>query len=106
MGSKEVCMAVDQEKWHALAAWKERYMAALFEIDKDKLNERITDAEIAVAQRTRELFQGGGDAASGTQLRERKALEAALYALRALRSIAQNDRAPAASVNEKRPFAA
>lgn len=90
----------------AQAAWKERYMAALFEMDKDKLNERITDAEIAVAQRTRELFQAGGDTLSGTQLRERKALEAALYALRALRNIAQSDRAPAASVHEKRPLAA
>lgn len=97
-------MAVDKVK--AQAAWKERYMAALFEIDKEKLNERITDAEIAVAQRTRELFQIDGDTSSGTQLRERRALEAALYALRALRNIAQSDRAPVASVHEKRPLAA
>jgi len=98
-------MAVDQGKSEPLAAWKERYMAALFEMEKDKLNQRITDAEIAVVQRTRELFQAEGETSSGTRLRERKALEAALYALRALRSIAQSDRA-AASERDKRPFAA
>lgn len=99
-------MAVNQGKLRDPGAWKERYRAALFEIDKQKLNERITEAEIAVAQRTRELFQADGDNSSGAQLRERKALEAALYALRALRSIAQRDRAPAVSVREKRPSAA
>lgn len=85
-------MDVNQTKSQEMATWKERYMAALFEIDKDKLNDRITDAEMAVAQRTRELFQGDGDGSPGAQLRERKALEAALYALRALRSIADNQR--------------
>jgi hypothetical protein len=98
-------MDVDQMKSEPLAAWKERYMAALFEMEKDKLNERITDAEIAVAQRTRELFQAEAETSSGARLRERKALEAALYALRALRSIAQSERA-SASVRDKRPFAA
>jgi hypothetical protein len=98
-------MDVDQMKSEPLAAWRERYMAALFEMEKDKLNERITDAEIAVAQRTRELFQAEGETSSGARLRERKALEAALYALRALRSIAQSERA-SASVRDKRPFAA
>jgi hypothetical protein len=95
-------MAVHPVKQEAPAAWKERYLAALFEMDKEKLSQRITDAEIAVAQRTRELFQADGDASSGTQLRERKALEAALYALRALRSISQSDRAPA-SLGHERP---
>jgi hypothetical protein len=89
-----------------LASWKEKYMAALFEMDKERLNQRITDAEMAVAQRTRELFQGDGDASSGTQLRERKALEAALYALRALRSISQSPARSATSANDKRSFAA
>ena len=99
-------MAVVQGQSQPLAAWKERYMAALFEMDKDKLNQRITDAEVAVAQRARELFQVDGDATSRTRLRERKALEAALYALRALRSIAQNERGFDSSVPQKGPFAA
>lgn len=96
-------MDVDQLKSQAMAAWKQTYMAALFEIDKNKLNERITDAERAVAERTRELFQTDSDISTRTQLRERKALEAALYALRALRGIAESQRS---SVAEKRPFAA
>ena len=99
-------MAVDQVKSQSLASWKERYMAALFEMDKDRLNQRITDAEMAVAQRTRELFQADGDTSLGRQLRERKDLEAALYALRALRSIAQSGRGPASSAHNRRPFAA
>lgn len=88
-------MDVDGVQSEELATWKEKYMAALFEMDKGRLNQRITDAEMAVAKRTRELFQGDGDTSSGTQLRERKALEAALYALRALRSIARSDRGSA-----------
>jgi hypothetical protein len=88
-------MDVDGVQSEELATWKEKYMAALFEMDQGRLNQRITDAEMAVAKRTRELFQGDGDTSSGTQLRERKALEAALYALRALRSIAQSDRGSA-----------
>ena len=68
-----------------LKCWKHTYMAALFEIDKSKLPERIDDAENAVVLRIRELFQTRGE-----NLSERRALEAALCALRALRSIAQN----------------
>lgn len=99
-------MAVERVKSQSQTSWKERYIAALFEMDKNKLNERITAAEAAVAQRTRELFQAHGDTSPDTQLAERKALEAALYALRALRSIAQSDRAPAGPVHEKGPLAA
>jgi hypothetical protein len=94
-------MDVDRVQSEELATWKEKYMAALFEMDRGRLNQRITEAEMAVAQRARELFQGDGDTSCGTQLKERKALEAALYALRALRSIAQSDRVAA-----RRSFAA
>jgi hypothetical protein len=94
-------MDVDRVQSEELATWKEKYMAALFEMDKRRLNQRITDAEMAVAKRTRELFQSDGDTSSGPQLRERKALEAAFYALQALRSIAQSDRGAA-----RRSFAA
>ena len=99
-------MDVNRVQSQEMATWKEKYMAALFEMDKDRLNQRITDAEMAVVQRTRELFQRDGDASSGTQLKERKALEAALYALRALRSISQSQPRPATSVNDRRSFAA
>ncbi len=68
-----------------LTCWKQVYMAALFEIDKSKLLKRIDEAETAVVLRTRELFQSGGE-----NVQERRALEAALCALRALRSVAQN----------------
>jgi hypothetical protein len=66
--------------------WEERYMAALFELDKSKLDGRISEAEAAIVQRIREFFQAGGDSMP-TQLRERQALDAALDALRALRTV-------------------
>lgn len=65
--------------------WKQTYMSALFEIDKKKIVDRIAEAEAAVVLRTRELFQDPRD-----HQQERKALEAALYALRALRIIADH----------------
>lgn len=67
------------------APWKQAYMAALFEVDKQKLPERLDQAESAVVLRTRELFSD-----NGSHQQERKALEAALCALRALRSITQH----------------
>ena len=57
-------MDVDRVQSEELATWKEKYMAALFEMDKGRLNQRITEAEMAVAKRTRELFQGDGDTSS------------------------------------------
>ena len=60
-------------------------MTALFEVDKQKLLERIDQAESAVVLRTRELFTD-----FGSHQQERRALEAALCALRALRSITQH----------------
>jgi hypothetical protein len=62
--------------------WRQIYIAALFETDKGRLCQRIKDAEKAVVLRTRELFQSTGD-----HRKERNALEAALCALRALRTI-------------------
>ncbi len=38
--------------------WRQLYRAALSEIDKSKLPERIADAERAVVLRARELFSG------------------------------------------------
>jgi hypothetical protein len=75
---------VNSQQW---GNWKEKYMAALFELDKGKLTERIAEAEAAVVQRVRELFPRAGVSTSHDQLRERRALENALYALHSLRSI-------------------
>ena len=63
-----------------LCKWRELYLAALFETDKQKLPVCIATAERAMSQRARELFAApeGGD-------EERDGLQEALYALRALR---------------------
>ena len=61
--------------------WRQLYRAALSEIDKSKLPERIAEAEKAVVLRARELFQAAGDNGEETE-----ALDHALYALHALRS--------------------
>lgn len=60
--------------------WRELYLAALFETDKQKIPSCIATAELAMSQRARELFAAseGGD-------EERDGLQEALYALRALR---------------------
>ena len=57
-------------------------MAAIFEDDKEKILARVAQAEAAVAARAAELFD-----ADGTQIRERKAVENAVYFLRLLRKI-------------------
>jgi hypothetical protein len=62
--------------------WKDMYRLALFEDDKGKILTRIADAEVAIATRERALFYAGSEA-----IEERKALEAALYALQALRGL-------------------
>jgi hypothetical protein len=65
-------------------AWRKLYMAALFEVDKTKLPERITQAEKALALRARELFYAAGDSTE-----EGQALDDAVYALHALRNTSQ-----------------
>jgi hypothetical protein len=61
--------------------WRQLYRAALSEIDKSKLPERIAEAERAVVLRARELFQAAGDNGEETE-----ALDDVMYALHALRS--------------------
>jgi hypothetical protein len=61
-------------------SWKELYKAALFETNTNKMSERIAHAEWALALRARELFQTGCG-----HLQERQAVDAAMYALQALR---------------------
>jgi hypothetical protein len=62
-------------------AWHDLYHAALFETDRDKVPQRIAEAEKAVLSRMKELF-----AATNDHIEEDLILDDALYALRALRS--------------------
>lgn len=68
----------EREPWQAL------YKAALFECDRDKIAQRITEARTALVLRARELFHAGGD-----NIEEEQALDDALYALRALETCLQ-----------------
>ena len=61
--------------------WRQLYRVALSEIGKNKLPERIAEAEKAVVLRARELFQTAGDNGEETE-----ALDDVMYALHALRS--------------------
>jgi hypothetical protein len=61
--------------------WRQLYRVALSEIGKNKLPERIAEAEKAVRLRARELFQAAGDNGEETE-----ALDDVMYALHALRS--------------------
>jgi hypothetical protein len=65
-------------------AWRDLYKAALFEVDKTRLPDRIAQAEEALALRARELFHVAGD-----NIEEGEALDDAMYALHALRSTSQ-----------------
>ena len=57
-------------------SWRELYKAALFEADKNRVSERIANAESALALRARELFHVGSE-----HLQERQAVDAAIYAM-------------------------
>jgi precorrin-2 methylase len=65
-------------------SWRDLYTAALFETDRERIPERIADAEHAIVARARELFSAGNDT-----IEEDQALDDALYALRALQSCLQ-----------------
>ncbi|GAC1437999.1 MAG: hypothetical protein NVS9B5_37820 [Terriglobales bacterium] len=65
--------------------WRLLYRAALAEIDKTKLPERIAEAEKAIVLRARELFHGRSEK-SGDNGEETGALDQVMYALHALRS--------------------
>lgn len=60
--------------------WKELYKAVLLEEDKSKLLGRIAQAQLALNLRARELFH-----AEGEEVEERRAVDAAIHALQALR---------------------
>jgi hypothetical protein len=65
----------------SLSSWRQLYKTALFETNREKLPERIADAEKAIVARARELFASNADT-----IEEDQALDDALYALRALQS--------------------
>ena len=58
--------------------WYEAYLSALFEVEKDSLESRITQAERELVARERQLFRAEG-------VEERRAVIAALRALTVLR---------------------
>jgi hypothetical protein len=60
--------------------WKSLYRAAILETNKNAIPQKVSEAELAVLARGRELFHGGGTS------EEKESLEDALYALRAFRS--------------------
>ena len=61
--------------------WAQSYKAALFELDANKVPDRIDEAETALVARARELFHSAGD-----NIEEEQAVDDAMYALHALRS--------------------
>jgi hypothetical protein len=70
--------------------WPALYHAALFENDRNKLPQRIEEAEKAILSRIRELFITTVD-----HIEEDAVLDDALYALRALRNGVPSDAAAA-----------
>jgi hypothetical protein len=64
--------------------WKDLYVAALLEGDKDRIPVLIDEAERAIVHRARELFHTQGD-----HIQEEEGLEDALYALHALKTCLQ-----------------
>ena len=62
-------------------SWQQCYKAALFELDANKVSDRIAEAETAVVTPARELFHAAGD-----NIEEEQAVDDAMYALHALRS--------------------
>jgi hypothetical protein len=61
--------------------WRDLYVAALLEGDREKMPSLILEAELAIVKRGRELFTAAGD-----HIEEEEGLDDALYALRALKS--------------------
>jgi uncharacterized protein YktB (UPF0637 family) len=71
-------------------AWHSLYHAALFETDRNKVPQRIEEAEKAILARIQELFVITAD-----HIEEDVVLDDALYALRALRNCVHSEAAAA-----------
>jgi hypothetical protein len=65
---------------HKSRGWYAEYMSALFETDRAQIGRQIKRAEQLILNRERELYAEKADAS------ERRALNNALHALRALRN--------------------
>ena len=61
--------------------WQKLYKVALFELDADRVSDRIAEAKTALVTRARELFHSPGD-----NIEEEQAEDDAMYALHALRT--------------------
>jgi hypothetical protein len=61
--------------------WPQFYKAALFELDANKISDRIAEAKAVLVTRARELFYSTED-----NIEEEHAVDDAMYALHALRS--------------------
>jgi len=59
--------------------WRVLYKLALFETSRERIPDRIAEAEEALAKRSRELFTQGPDASG-----ERRDIESALCSMKAL----------------------
>jgi hypothetical protein len=66
--------------------WAELYQRALFEEDAKQLQTKLQEAQHAIRQRARELWQATS-AGQAIDVRERHELETALYFLNLLQSI-------------------
>jgi hypothetical protein len=64
-----------------LRGWKDLYVAALMESDRERMPSLIADAELAIVERARSLFKSSGD-----HIQEVHAMDDALYALHALKT--------------------
>ncbi len=64
-----------------ISSWRDLYLTALLEGDRARVPALIAEAERAIVDRARELFNASGDNAE-----EGEALDDALYALHALKS--------------------
>ena len=74
-------MSYTNEQSTPVKSWKDFYIAALLEGDKNRVPVLIAKAESAIVKRARELFDDSGD-----NIQERDALDDALYALHALKT--------------------
>ena len=76
--------------------WRDLYRAAILELDQSKIPQNIVDAEKAIVERARELFQRDGDNSD-----EKQALDDAMYFLHALRNTLTFGTTPTSYQDEK-----
>ena len=75
--------------------WRELYRAAILELDPSKLSQRIAEAETALIQRERELFQK-----TGGNIEEEQALDDGMYFLRVLSRMLKHEPAAVSAIGE------